>query len=101
MSPVMTWLSNRSKRNLAGQVSLFDNLDEGGRHAASRPGDPGEPAHRAAGREKETTGLYISGHPMDQYRKALRRTSAAPIERVTGEDALRSWGRSPRRESSI
>ena len=23
--------------------------------------------------EKETTGLYLSGHPMDQYRDAVRR----------------------------
>lgn len=39
--------------------------------------------------EKETTGLYLSGHPMDQYREAVRRLGrplSAPF-----------WGTSPRR----
>lgn len=84
---VLTWLSNRSKRNLSGQVSFFDDLDAEEDFRAKPPEIPElSPSELLAG-EKETTGLYISGHPMDQYRKALRRTSAAPIERVTGEDA--------------
>ena len=37
--------------------------------------------------EKQTTGLYISGHPMDKYRQALRRTAAVSIRRATGEES--------------
>ena len=29
--------------------------------------------------EKETTGLYLTGHPMDQYRELVRRRGAVPI----------------------
>lgn len=32
--------------------------------------------------EKETTGLYLSGHPMDAYRELSRRLGAAPIGRI-------------------
>ena len=90
--PVLTWLSNRSRRNLAGQVSLFDNLEEEDDFRVKPPDVPElSPAELLAG-EKETTGLYISGHPMDQYRSALRNASAVPIIRITGEEADRGDG---------
>lgn len=41
--------------------------------------------------EKETTGLYLSGHPMDAYRAAARRIGAVPIVRIH-EDFAREEG---------
>lgn len=32
--------------------------------------------------EKETTGLYLSGHPMDEYRDLARRADAASIRKI-------------------
>jgi len=37
--------------------------------------------------EKETTGIYISGHPMDDYRKYLKKSRAVPIASLTEENA--------------
>lgn len=37
--------------------------------------------------EKETTGIYISGHPMDDYRQLLKNTSVVPISALTAEDS--------------
>ena len=37
--------------------------------------------------EKETTGIYISGHPMDDYRKILRNTHVVPIGDLMGEES--------------
>lgn len=41
--------------------------------------------------EKETTGLYLSGHPMDEYRELAQKASAASIRRIiddlSGENA--------------
>ena len=37
--------------------------------------------------EKETTGLYLSGHPMDKYRKLLQSSAAVSTVRITGEEA--------------
>ena len=86
--PLMAWLSNQSRKNLSGQMGLFDAINE--QESDMRfpiPEIPElEPFERLSG-EKETTGLYISGHPMDQYRQALRRTKAVPIRTVTGEEA--------------
>ena len=35
--------------------------------------------------EKETTGLYLSGHPMDQYREIARRMGAVTIGSIMGD----------------
>ena len=37
--------------------------------------------------EKETTGIYISGHPMDDYRKFLRGTHVVPMSELMGEES--------------
>ena len=37
--------------------------------------------------EKETTGLYLSGHPMDQYRDAVRRLGAPTIGSILADFA--------------
>jgi len=37
--------------------------------------------------EKETTGLYLTGHPMDEYREVARQCNAAPIGVITGDFA--------------
>jgi DNA polymerase-3 subunit alpha len=36
--------------------------------------------------EKETTGIYLSGHPMDDYRQYLRNTHVIPIGQLMGEE---------------
>ena len=37
--------------------------------------------------EKETTGLYLSGHPMDQYRDVVKRLSAPTIASILADFA--------------
>ena len=37
--------------------------------------------------EKETTGLYLSGHPMDDYRALLKNTHVVPIGKLMDEDS--------------
>ena len=37
--------------------------------------------------EKETTGIYLSGHPMDDYRRYLRNTHVVPISELMGEES--------------
>ena len=37
--------------------------------------------------EKETTGLYLTGHPMDEYRETARRYHAAPIGAILSDFA--------------
>ena len=42
--------------------------------------------------EKETTGLYLTGHPMDEYRETARRYHAAPIGAILSDFAQEEDG---------
>ena len=86
--PVMGWISSRNKRNLSGQVSFFDSLDDREDDMSVQiPDIPELDLFELLTQEKQTTGLYISGHPMDKFRRDLGRTDAVPIRRITGEES--------------
>ncbi len=72
------------KKNLDGQMGLFD-LMETGSSAQSKPDLPavGElTVSEKLTMEKETTGLYLSGHPMAEYAPLAGRLKAARIGEI-------------------
>ena len=84
--PVMDTISDSSRRNLEGQLGLFSLLSEEDAVDAVPVPDVEELSLQERMQlEKETTGLYLSGHPMDAYREQLRRARVAPISDVVGE----------------
>ena len=84
---LMDCVSSSRKKNLDGQMGMFTMLEEND-HAASIP-IPNLPELSRADRmamEKETTGIYISGHPMDDYRAILKAAHVVPIGVLMGEE---------------
>ena len=84
---MMDSVSNSRKRNLDGQMGMFAMLDSDDK-AASIP-IPTLPELSKADMmtmEKETTGIYISGHPMDDYRGLLKGTHVVPIGILMGDE---------------
>lgn len=66
---LMDDLADNAKNNMAGQLSLFDIADEGTKKdfAVSYP-DVGEyEREMKLSFEKEVLGIYVSGHPLDDY----------------------------------
>lgn len=63
------------KKNITGQVSLFGGLSDApllGEEAAPKlPNLTEHPARTLLAMEKEVTGVYITGHPLDEYRDTL------------------------------
>ncbi len=61
-----------SRRNIDGQVSLFDTQEDiGGGDADDYP-DIAEYGHdKLLAMEKVATGVYLSGHPLDRYKSEL------------------------------
>lgn len=51
--------------------------------------------------EKETTGLYLSGHPMDQYRELAKRNGAVTIGSILSDFAQEDGPRSFRDEQRV
>ena len=75
------------KRNLEGQMGLFSLLEED-EAAVRMPIPQKEELDKAQllSMEKETMGIYLSGHPMDDYRPYLKNTHVVPIGRLMEED---------------
>ena len=76
------------KKNLEGQMGLFGMLeDDDPSTAIPIPKLPEISAADRMAMEKETTGLYLSGHPMDDYRTLLKNTHVVSIGSLMGEEA--------------
>ena len=84
---MMDSIASSRKKNLEGQMGMFAMLEDDA-PAASIHIPKLQEMKRAElmAMEKETTGIYISGHPMDDYRQYLRNTHVMPIGRLMGED---------------
>ena len=82
---VLDSIASSRRQNVEGQLDFFGMATTSVGTSHSRIDLPDIPEYTATERmfmEKETTGLYLSGHPMSDYRAAARRAGAAPIHAV-------------------
>ena len=85
---MMDAIAASRKKNLEGQMGLFAMLDDDDKAAAIPiPKLPELRKTDMMTMEKETTGIYLSGHPMDDYRKFLKNTRVLPIGELMSEEA--------------
>ena len=85
---MMDSIAASRKKNLEGQLGLFSMLSDSEAPAAMDiPKKEEFPRAELMAMEKETTGIYLSGHPMDDYRGYLKNTSVVPIFALKGEDS--------------
>ncbi len=85
---------NERKRNVSGQMSLFDMPGDGGEPLLAGtditlPDVPDWPARVRLQMEKDSTGVYMTGHPLDDYRDALEKLTftTADLEPQEGREA--------------
>ena len=84
---MMDAIADSKKKNLEGQMGLFAMLEENDQSAAIPiPKLPELKKAEMMTMEKETTGIYLTGHPMDDYRKYLRNTHVVPIGTLMSEE---------------
>lgn len=73
-------LTRERRKNLEGQFDLFsqetDSPDSSKLHLKDIPEFS---LYERMAMEKEVTGLYLSGHPMDEYRETVKNSGALPI----------------------
>ncbi|MCR5090864.1 MAG: DNA polymerase III subunit alpha [Oscillospiraceae bacterium] len=82
-------VSRESRDNISGQLDLFGGVEEG---PSAETGIPIPDTEEYSLRErmaleKEMTGLYLSGHPMDEYRDQVRRAGVVPIGAILNDFA--------------
>ena len=91
LDDVVNTINRESRDNISGQMDLFGNWDEAaddsGKDSIPLPDvEDFTPRERMA-MEREMTGLYLSGHPMDEYREAVRKIGAVPIGAILSDFA--------------
>ncbi len=85
---MMDSVSSTRKQNLEGQMGLFGILEED--DASAKIPIPKLAELKKADlmtMEKETTGIYLSGHPMDDYRQYLKGTHVMSIASLMDEES--------------
>ncbi|MCI7794155.1 DNA polymerase III subunit alpha [bacterium] len=87
---ILKIIENDARQNLEGQLDLFSALSG---EDAGRNDDYTVPrlAEYGAGEllkmEKEVSGLYLSGHPLDAYREQIQKISTCTIAQLQGDEA--------------
>ena len=83
-------------RNVEGQLDLFSQLSDTSTGAGEdfHIEDHGEfSLSELLKMEKEVSGLYLSGHPLDGYRQQIQKIGACRIADLMGEEARRYDGK--------
>ena len=74
-------ISSDKRRNIDGQISLFAS-DELKNPEVSYPNIKEFNKRNLLAMEKEMTGLYITGHPLDDYAKSLKMQTTNEISKI-------------------
>lgn len=94
LDDVVSHLDSDKKRNVEGQLGFFDLSEDMREEAEPSPPNVSEmPEHELLALEKATTGLYLSGHPMAEYKKATGILRTARITDLLESATLGSEGR--------
>ena len=82
-------IAHENRSNIAGQMNLFGEPDFADEVSVEIKLPDVKEFSRAElmAMEKETTGLFLSGHPMDDYRESARRAGAVPIGAILSDFA--------------
>lgn len=83
---VLDAVAQNRKKNLEGQLDLFGMEGSAVQDVQiALPDVPDLPRREMLAMEKETTGLYLSGHPMDEYRDLAAKANAARIHDIVDD----------------
>ena len=92
---IMDAIGNVRRRNVEGQIDFFGmSADKNTVQEVVMPDLPEFTAAERMSMERETAGLYLSGHPMMDYRDAAKRSGAVTIGDVLAGAALLEDGSS-------
>ena len=86
---ILSSIDAEKKANVSGQMSLFGGFEEQHDEEDNLPRVSEYSLRELLNMEKETTGLYLSGHPMNEYNDILEKIGASKvldIKRINADD---------------
>jgi len=82
-------INNQRKRNIEGQLSLFEDFKDSFTNIEVKFPEINEFEKKyLLAMEKEMTGLYLSGHPLDEYEQTLNLQTNTKISEILVDEAL-------------
>ena len=82
-------IDSAQKRNIAGQINLFDTAAGASKPIHILPNVEELEPSKLLAMEKETTGLYISGHPMARFQEMVSKNNCTLIADITSAGGAR------------
>ncbi|AWZ47656.1 DNA polymerase III subunit alpha [Clostridiaceae bacterium 14S0207] len=80
---ILDGISNEKKRNIDGQISLFQTVpDTYNNFKIEYPKIKEFDKKHILSMEKEMTGIYISGHPLEEYEESLKTLTTTKISEI-------------------
>ena len=79
-------IDSAQKRNIAGQINLFDTAAGASKPIHILPNVEELEPSKLLAMEKETTGLYISGHPMARFQEMVSKNNCTLIADITSAE---------------
>ncbi|MBR3963164.1 MAG: DNA polymerase III subunit alpha [Oscillospiraceae bacterium] len=76
---ILSSIDAEKKANVSGQMSLFGGFEEQHDEEDNLPRVSEYSLRELLNMEKETTGLYLSGHPMNEYNDILEKIGASKV----------------------
>ena len=86
--PILEGLSSTKKRNIDGQMNLFTDFDDSVKMQVKYPNIKEYDSKYILALEKEMTGLYISGHPLEEYEQTLKIVTNTKISDLITSESL-------------
>ena len=86
---ILSSIDAEKKANVSGQMSLFGGFEEQHDEEDNLPRVSEYSLRELLNMEKETTGLYLSGHPMNEYNDILEKIGASKvldIKKISADD---------------
>lgn len=88
MNEIIDELDSKKKRNIEGQIGLFDMGSDLAHHSEPKLRYQDEfPLYELLSMEKETTGLYMSGHPMSEYNEVAAKLHCVKVSDLNLSDS--------------
>lgn len=84
---VMDAAAESKRQNVEGQIGMFDMITETQKPSVEIPDIPELRRADIMALEKEAAGLYLSGHPMDDFRPLLKGSHVVSIGELIGSFA--------------
>ncbi len=94
LDAVLKSVETQERKNLEGQLDLFGSFDGGSAADTFKMREVDDfAADIRLQMEKEVSGLYLSGHPLDKYRESTKKLANCNISNLLAEDAQKYDGK--------